>query len=482
MYSVSAFVGNPLGNVTETVIIQVIQRITFLEVNLKRSAADALAGQPGSGPAQNVFPVDYHVGFELVKTDGSILYLRWDYGDNVNENAREDKRLIWHRYQSPGQYVANLTAADRFGSFSTAIPVIIKQGFVGVRVDEGSPIVVDTAVEYVVAFVRLGDPPAVVNVTLGDGRSLAFVTPDLESDARSKWTGVEVHTLGPLKNLTFTHKYDKVGEFHASVSFRNDVSEGITSHRTVVLKQPCRYPEIHFLNAASDPQEAPELKTSEETTIYTENKLRCSDMENTEFTWTVFRVSGSHSNGTCMVNVSADVRQSNLVIPAFTLPDGLYRLHFGLRTVGSLSFVVFADGFIRFVAGDLKAGIRGGDARSVPFHTSVLVDGSVSRDWDLPSGDLTGMEFKWLCRPANGDLPRGGCYGDGPGILPDTTASIRLDTGKMAANGTYVVTLMITKGTRSSNFSQTLQILPGDSLSVTIRYVMLNAIANSFRY
>ena len=447
-----------------------------------------MRGKPGGGLAGNIFPRNHEVQFKLENHNGeSLQSLTWDYGDNTSHVSGGNERITRHKYQSVGHYNFTLTAVDMFGAFSVVMPIVIKQSFGDLRISDNSPRVVNASVTFVIAFKQFDGSPAAVKVLLGDGHRLAFVTADKKADMRAEWPSAEIIVVGQsASNVTFTHAYSQVGQYVVKVTGVNEISERVVTHRVFILREPCRFPDVHFVNAASSAMRAVNLSISRESIIYTRISVKCQGSRETIFKWQIFLDTSPESNGT-LLNIPTDVARPYLVIPAFSLPYGLLRLRFKVKMDGVDWIETYVDGFINVVPSKLKAGILGGNVRSEGLTKSVLIDGSISRDKDVAPGNFTGIEFIWLCRRINESLPPdavtmhpvaraakndsdlGGCYGDGPGRLNYSTPKFLLDTGKMIKFERYVITLVIKKGKRNSSFSQTLHVLPGNPLSVFVR-------------
>ena len=104
-----------------------------------------------------------------------------------------------------------------------------------------------------------------------------------------------------------------------------------------------------------------------------------------------------------------------------------------------------------------------------------------------------GLRFTWLCRdtagqyvldhlleitstipsPSESNLDRGGCYGTGAGKIGSNESLLRVNSGFMVENSSYLITVVVESGRRRANYTQEVVIVPGDPPEVMIMYVKL---------
>ena len=78
------------------------------------------------------------------------------------------------------------------------------------------------------------------------------------------------------------------------------------------------------------------------------------------------------------------------------------------------------------------------------------------------------------------NLDRGGCYGTGAGKIGANDSILRIDSGYMTENSSYLITVVVEKHQRRAYFTQEVVISRGDPPEVIIRYDKL--IGREFRY
>lgn len=61
-----------------------------------------------------------------------------------------------------------------------------------------------------------------------------------------------------------------------------------------------------------------------------------------------------------------------------------------------------------------------------------------------------------------------GCFGGGPGLLPNNNGTFDLDTGEMMPNNGYEFRLEVTKDTRSDVKSKYIHVIPPEAPNITI--------------
>lgn len=98
------------------------------------------------------------------------------------------------------------------------------------------------------------------------------------------------------------------------------------------------------------------------------------------------------------------------------------------------------------------------------------------------------MNFIWVCRQSSENftsdlleissplpsssqvnLDRGGCYGTGAGKIGSGVSLLKINSGYMAENSSYLITLVVRKDRRQAMYTQEVAIVPGDPPEVLIR-------------
>ena len=162
------------------------------------------------------------------------------------------------------------------------------------------------------------------------------------------------------------------------------------------------------------------------------------------------------------------------IINKRSIPAGIYQVKFTASIkVGDPSSPVtlnaFDYGFIKSVAGPLRAVIDGGSSVRWGSTESVAVDGALSYDADIGPGTHTGVTFNWSCADSvDNNSMSYDCFGafSKPN---DNDATVTVDTTKLMVGNTYVLRLTVTKDERLSFAEMSFEIAAGDIPQVTLR-------------
>ena len=162
------------------------------------------------------------------------------------------------------------------------------------------------------------------------------------------------------------------------------------------------------------------------------------------------------------------------IINKRSIPAGIYQVKFTASIkIGDSSSPVtlnaFDYGFIKSVAGPLRAVIDGGSSVRWGSTESVAVDGALSYDADIGPGTHTGVTFTWSCSDsADNKSMSYDCFGAfSKPNNNDTTVTV--DTTKLMVGNTYVLRLTVTKDERLSFAEMSFEIAAGDIPQVTLR-------------
>ena len=145
-------------------------------------------------------------------------------------------------------------------------------------------------------------------------------------------------------------------------------------------------------------------------------------------------------------------------------------------------------GFFDITKSPLIADISGGNKVTRGKGSIIKLDGSLSRDPDVDPGDLSSMQFIWLCKKRQESFPNvsvasvpvitpssgpgiGGCFGTGVGKLSSSDAKVDLVTIAMVVGEFYDVKLIVKKDDREDKFLQGIEIVSGDPPQLAIRLI-----------
>ena len=143
-------------------------------------------------------------------------------------------------------------------------------------------------------------------------------------------------------------------------------------------------------------------------------------------------------------------------------------------------------GFFTIEKSPLRAEISGGNTVTRGKGKTITLNGSLSQDPDVEPGNITSMNFTWLCKKRNESFPNlsvpipvvsltpglgqggGGCFGTGVGGLSSNTAVVNLSTSAMNVDEFYDIKLRVQKDTRYDDFVQEIKIVNGTPPEVSV--------------
>ena len=165
------------------------------------------------------------------------------------------------------------------------------------------------------------------------------------------------------------------------------------------------------------------------------------------------------------------------IITKRSVPAGIYQVKFTASiTIGDPEFSqilrAFDYGFIKSIAGPLRAIIDGGSSVRWGSTETVTVDGSLSYDGDIGPGVHTGLNFTWSCIDSGDNTSLSyDCSGAFANENVNSTI-ISVDTTQLEVGKSYVLRLTVSKDERNSFAEMSFEIAAGEVPQVTLRYVL----------
>ena len=173
-------------------------------------------------------------------------------------------------------------------------------------------------------------------------------------------------------------------------------------------------------------------------------------------------------------------------LPKRTLDYGTYYVDFRAAFKSNPKMFGSTLGFFTIVKSPLRAKISGGNTVTRGKGKNITLNGALSQDPDVESGNISSMKFTWLCKKRHESFPNlsvpipvvsltpgpgqgGGCFGTGVGRLSSNTAVVNLPTSAMNVGEFYDIKLIVQKDTRYDDFVQEIKIVNGNPPEVTIR-------------
>ncbi|XP_033100162.1 uncharacterized protein LOC117103671 [Anneissia japonica] len=340
-------------------------------------------------------------------------------------------------------------------------------------------------------------------------------------DSNTLWIDVNYKGRSPnisISNLFYEYnKYDIVYEGFNMVSYINGTLP------QVITKLPCYFPRVNVksenecnYNFQCNPEtNYRQYLASTQVKIQSLVEVNCSSTDLTRYHWKVFKIEGERETLVTLppsvTTIGSGLR--TLVLEPRLLAYGLYRSELNVTMLGGEIGLYTSDStHTEIIPTPLIVEIVGGEYRTIKWKTLIQVDGlSLTFDPDVDKADKSGMEFTWMCRRSNFEAngtgiidnletfeiwndnftkllkeskineefeyspewqhgDKGGCFGrlggtmipTPGGILNYTTGNITINTDTMYWNMEYELKLIVRKGSRRSEFTQTLYIVEGD--------------------
>lgn len=158
-----------------------------------------------------------------------------------------------------------------------------------------------------------------------------------------------------------------------------------------------------------------------------------------------------------------------------SIPAGLYQVKFTASyKVGDPAFPhtlnAFDYGFIEVISAPLVAIIDGGSSVRWGSTETVTVDGSLSYDGDLGSGNYAGLSFTWSCHDQRENfILSHDCFGSFVDLDDVNFAAVSIDPSHLEIGKAYILRLTVSKDARSSFTEMSFEIAPGEIPQVSLR-------------
>ncbi len=304
---------------------------------------------------------------------------------------------------------------------------------------------------------------------LGDGTVILYGVQSCEAYSVENNIHLREIPFGQL-NISLEHTYGDIGEYNVTVYAFNHVSNHTLELVTIVNDWPCEKPILSFPSHYGSSFTIMRSKSLELVSNVTVN---CTKSSMVNLTWEVFK----RNDPQLMAELSA-YETNELVIDRRTLEYGSYDIKytaalFSLHPVLSVEGMETIETFqLEVTKTPLVVGIVNGEVHGSAWNKTVVINAkNVTHDPDYPD-DVESLQYTWFCRLSTESFPmvgermsrgspsaqpdspndpilgHGGCFGDGPGILPHTSGIFNLDTGRMSLLTGYVLRVEVEKDDR----------------------------------
>ena len=262
----------------------------------------------------------------------------------------------------------------------------------------------------------------------------------------------------------------------------------------VISDLSCLPPEVHLQNLPSLNNKRPAVAILRSNDFIVQGnvlKTSCNSSNTLLFKWFLTSYSVNKAGETKIKETTLlDVTGTQWNLPKLVLDYGTYYVDFRAAFTSNPKMFGSTLGFFTIEKSPLRAKISGGNTVTKGKGKTITLNGSLSQDPDVEPGNITSMNFTWLCKKRNESFPNlsfpirvvsltrgpgqgggggGGCFGTGVGRLSSNRAVVNLSTIAMNVGEFYDIKLIVQKDTRYGDYVQEIKIVNGTPPEVSIR-------------
>ena len=488
-YTVNVFASNLVNTVRELSDELVIQNPV---VNLSLSANTSVLWPPGK--------VDYLLEADQNQKELNDLHCVWHFDVSEEEYSYVKSLTQGNPYQSqhifPGSAIGNATIKVNCSNLvswqetETVVEIVFDEVILGSLETDGS--VLWSNVTVLTLKIKRFGTYSCFRWDLGDGREIFY---GVQSMVCQKYASTNSLYLNEIPfgqpSIAVSHTYPDLGDYIASVFAFNHVSNDTLQVTADIDDWPCEKPEVSF---PSDYVLPLTIMRSEPLNFLANVTVNCTKTTVFKVTLEVFRKSDQHLAGNLSTFESHQVTFSPR-----TFEYGRYDLRYTVALVLSHP-ILNVDGMqttaefeLEVTKTPLVVGIVNGEHHGSYWNRSVIMNAeNMTYDPDYPD-DADSLQYTWFCRLATEQFPMGvgqnisrdpptphsgslidtilgygGCFGDGPGVLPYPSGEFRLDTESMSVHTAYVLRVEVNKDDRMGYSEQNYLVGPADPPVMTI--------------
>ncbi|KAK2571916.1 Polycystin-2 [Acropora cervicornis] len=211
----------------------------------------------------------------------------------------------------------------------------------------------------------------------------------------------------------------------------------------------CLPPEVHLQNLPSLNNKRPAVAILRSNDFIVQGnvlKTSCNSSNTLLFKWFLTSYSVNKAGETKIKETTLlDVTGTQWNLPKLVLDYGTYYVDFRAAFTSNPKMFGSTLGFFTIEKSPLRAKISGGNTVTKGKGKTITLNGSLSQDPDVEPGNITSMNFTWLCKKRNESFPNlsfpipvvsltrgpgqgGGCFGTGVGRLSSNRAVVNLST------------------------------------------------------
>ncbi len=471
---------NQVTNATEDLIIQ--NEVTNLSI-----LADASVLWP---PGEAMFVLE--AGHD--QEDLNDLHCVWEFAIPNEEYVFLQSLTLSHPYERnytfPKSAIGNITTKVNCSNIvswqeaQTAIEIIFDEVILD-SIETDGPVLWSNVTVLTLEIRRFGTYSC-FNWNLGDDTIVLYGVQSCQEFAIVD--GIEFYEI-PFgqQSISLSHTYPDIGEYNVTVYAFNHVSNDTLQVVSIISDWPCERPILSF------PSQSFTIMRSESLPLTSNVTVNCTKTTHFNATWEI-HIRGEQDP---IAEISGFEREQFTISPR-TLAYGLYDIIYTAALFSSHP-VLRVDGMETVAALELEVtntplvvGIVNGPDHGSAWNKTVTINAeSLTYDPDYPD-DGHSLQYSWFCRldtetfamvgdivsrtppsPSPGAerdpmLGYGGCFGDGPGIIPYTSGQFSLDTGRMTVLTAYVLRVEVTKDDRVGYSEQNYFVGTADPPNITL--------------
>lgn len=262
-----------------------------------------------------------------------------------------------------------------------------------------------------------------------------------------------------------THQYSEPGTYLLSIEVNSIVGPRTSVQRPVIIGEtPCVINELHMLGAVESSGQYTVIQQGYEYSLYPSLKINCSAFKELQYKWKVERI--LNDSIIEIVPFPKEILSSDvLFLAARSLKGGLYKFTLSV-TATPFGISKVATGFLRVRMPQLLAIIDCGSKRVMSWNHEIVLNASSSRDPnDIEVNKASGyLFFEWFC-DSNRDVS---CFKN---KIDNKKSVLRFPPEFLIRYVSYEFFVVVSKGKRQAEASQTIRVVSGNFPPLCVRLV-----------
>ena len=298
------------------------------------------------------------------------------------------------------------------------------------------------------------------------------------------------------------HQYTHKTGYYVSVNAFNHITYDYIRNRTVLLNNPCEFPDILYVGNGTKEKPFAALKSAR-IPLRPIAHFDCIDTYLFNVSWEAYQKPPGERMEK-QVNMSLQMKlppQLFMEFPPLSFPHGLVRVQINVSMYTLGGMWTLASTYLNITKTPLAMGMIGGSRQAIGWNRSLEINAyGRSQDPDFVPHDRDGWEFTYYCKryhenytytangqlsdviptlapnitwdKENGTMPDfGGCFDKGPGRInvSATDQYFMLNTGDMRPNTTYIIDVMARRYDQRGTYRKIIDVQEGDPPILDLR-------------